>query len=58
MKQFSTNYGVNRNWLCDILHNSTTEVFYSKIDKTYLPMVEKGYFGGCFYLNISLDVIF
>ena len=38
VNQFSTNGGVRRNWLHDLLQNSTTEELCSKIYETYLIM--------------------
>ena len=35
-----------------------TEELLSKIDETYLLMVDEGYFGGCLYLKIYLDGMF
>ena len=55
VNQFSTNDNVKGNWLRDLLKNSTTEDFLSKIDKTYLPTADEGYFGGCIYLKNALD---
>ena len=56
-KQFSTNGGVSSNWLRYLLQNLLTEELVSNIDETYVPMAYEGYFGGCLYLKITLDVM-
>ena len=58
VNQFSTKNGVSSNWLYDILHKSTAEKSRSKIGEAYLPMADRGYFGGCLYFKIALDMMF
>ena len=56
--QLITNYGVSRNWLHNILHNSMTEELQSKIDEMYIWMEDEGYFSSFLYFNIFLDVMY
>ena len=58
MNQFSTKYGVISNWLCYLLHISTTEELRSNIYETYLLLADEGHFGRCVYLKIPLGMMF